>query len=116
MDKQYTKTFLCLSDKPNIASLTPTYYPWAVDIYNAMTNNLWLPTVVKMSEDIAAFKESSEDERNAYIRSLAYLTTADVTAMANINLAISSKISAVEIQAVYSHLLYQEANHSHSYL
>jgi ribonucleoside-diphosphate reductase beta chain len=98
----------------NINNLNNVKYLWAIQLYNQMLANFWIPQKVDVVGDINSYNELSTQERTAYDGILSYLIFLDSIQTVNIPY-ISTKITAPEIRMCLTQQLAQEGVHSASY-
>lgn len=97
-----------------IANLNTVKYPWATKLYQIMLNNHWIPQKVSLVDDRTTLKELTSDEMIALKNTLSFLIALDSMQTANLP-ALSSVISAPEINALFTLQEFQELIHSQSY-
>ncbi|MGL5077374.1 MAG: ribonucleotide-diphosphate reductase subunit beta, partial [Waterburya sp.] len=83
-------------------------------LYTLMLNNHWIPQKVSLVDDRTSLKELTTDEMVALKNTLSFLIALDSMQTANLP-ALSSVISAPEINAVFTLQEFQELIHSQSY-
>lgn len=97
-----------------IANLNSVKYSWATKLYQIMLNNHWIPQKVSLVDDKTTLKELTSDELVALKNTLSFLIALDSMQTANLP-ALSSVISAPEVNAVFTLQEFQELIHSQSY-
>jgi len=102
----------------DVNQLVPFKYKWAWDKYLAGCANHWMPLEIKMSRDIALWKDPNgltDDERLIVRRNLGFFVTADSLAANNIVLGTYRHITAPECRQFLLRQAFEEAIHTHAY-
>ena len=107
-----------INGKTDVNQLVPFKYKWAWEKYLASCANHWMPQEVKMTRDIALWKDPNgltEDERRIVKRNLGFFVTADSLAANNIVLGSYRHITAPECRQFLLRQAFEEAIHTHAY-
>lgn len=98
----------------NLIELNNVRYPWAMQLYNQMRENFWIPQKIELVQDALDYSELTANERLAYRGILSYLVFLDSLQTCNIpHLKIS--VTAPEIGLCMAEQISQEALHNQSY-
>lgn len=98
----------------NIVQLNDVKYGWALQIYEKMLADFWIPEKVDLSDDVNCYKELTVHERRVYDHILSYLTYLDSVQTTNIP-HIKIPFTAPELGLALCKQLDQEALHVKSY-
>lgn len=111
-DKSQRKVFY--GNSTGIINLNNVRYNWAIDLYDQMRQNFWIPEKIDISMDVTNYNELTSSERRAYDGILSYLVFLDSVQVQNIPHLIRP-CSSPEISLCFSEQLSQEAMHGKSY-
>jgi len=97
--------------------LLPYKYLWAPEFFDKMYANSWHPAEINLNEDAAVWKGSAltDQEREVFLRSLAFVSNLDTVQTYSLAHAISKHITAPEIQLLVIRQLFEETIHVLSY-
>ena len=101
-----------------LMQVSPLKHPFADEIFKTMLKNNWVPQEVQMGKDIEMWNDKdalSEQEREVYKRSLAFVSNLDGIQTNNLTLNILKHITSPEISLAIVRQAYEEALHVHSY-
>ena len=101
-----------------LMQISPLKHPWAVDAFKKMVQNNWTPEEVPMGEDVEQWKKEdflTENERNVFKRSLAFVSNLDGLQTNNLATNIVRQITSPEIVLAISRQIFDEALHVQSY-
>lgn len=98
----------------NVINLNSVKYPWAIDIYNQMQENFWLPQKSDLTQDVTDYKNLLPQEKRAFDGILSFLTFLDSIQIINIP-HLKIPVTAPELHLCLSQQNYQEALHVQSY-
>ena len=98
----------------NLMELNNTKYGWAVQLYQQMRENFWIPQRIDLTQDITDYNLLTSSERRAYNGILSYLTFLDSVQTCNIP-HLKGSITAPEISLCMAEQISQEAMHNQSY-
>lgn len=109
-----TEKRLIKGDTTNIFDLYNIKYKWAIDAWDTLLGQHWLPEKVSMVEDKLSYKQMTDSERDAYLKILSFLIFLDSIQTNNIS-NIADYITAPEVTLALSRQQFDEAIHSKSY-
>jgi ribonucleoside-diphosphate reductase beta chain len=101
-----------------LMQVSPLKHPWAYDIFNTMIKNTWVPQEVPMQQDVSMWNDENaltENERNVYERSLAFVSNLDGLQTNNLACNIIRHITSPEVVLAVTRQTYEEALHVQSY-
>ena len=98
----------------NLNDFNNLKYQWSSDWYRQAMNNFWIPEEISLAQDIKDYKILTEEEREAYDKTLSFLIFLDSIQTANIPF-IGEFITANEVNLCLSVQCFQECVHSQSY-
>ena len=101
-----------------LMQISPLKHPWAVDAFKKMVQNNWTPEEVPMGEDVEQWKKEdflTDNERNVFKRSLAFVSNLDGLQTNNLATNIVRQITSPEIVLAISRQIFDEALHVQSY-
>ena len=98
-----------------IFELNNIKYQWAYNLWEVMLNNTWFPKEVDMTRDKNDYKNLTEDEKDAYDKSLSQLIFMDSLQTNNLIDNVNPYITAPEINLILVRQSFEEALHSQSY-
>lgn len=98
----------------NVINLNSVKYPWAIDIYDQMESNFWIPQKVDITQDVTDYNNLLPQEKRAFDLILSFLTFLDSIQTINIP-HLKIPVTAPEIHTCLAHQNFQEANHVKSY-
>lgn len=101
-----------------LMQVSPLKHPFADEIFQTMLKNNWVPQEVNLQEDVEQWQKPdylSEQEKNVYKRSLAFISNLDGIQTGNLTTNIVNQITSPEIVLAIVRQAYEEALHVHSY-
>jgi ribonucleoside-diphosphate reductase beta chain len=98
----------------NLMQLNDVRYNWAIQLYNQMRENFWIPQKWDLTPDVTTYAELTIHERRAYDGILSYLTFLDSVQTCNIP-HLKSVVTAPEISLCMAEQISQEGLHNHAY-
>jgi ribonucleoside-diphosphate reductase beta chain len=98
----------------NLINLNNVKYPWAVQIYNLMREQIWIPEKMSIVDDVPAYDTLTPEEKVAFKGMLSYLTYLD-SIQTNIVPYFQGVITAPEIKLCMVEQISQEGVHNNSY-
>lgn len=101
-----------------LMQVSPLKHPWAYEIFETMVRNTWVPQEVPMQLDVNMWNASdvlTDRERNAFERSLAFVSNLDGLQTNNLACNIIRHITSPEIVLSIARQTYEEALHVQSY-
>lgn len=103
--------------KNDLMAISPMKHVWAKDFWEQMIANTWMPTEVKLGDDIACYKNGGldADEKRAYDLALAFVSNLDGIQLHNLTDNISRFITSPEVKLVMTRQAFEEAVHVFSY-
>lgn len=97
----------------NLMQLTSVRYPWAINLYDQMRGQFWVPEKSDITQDVTDYLLLTPEERRAFDGILSYLTFLDSIQVCNIP-HLKSFVTAPEISLCMAEQISQEAMHSKS--
>lgn len=101
-----------------LMQVSPLKHPFADSIFKTMLHNNWVPQEVYMGKDLEMWQSPNkltENERNVFKRSLAFVSNLDGIQTDNITANVLRQITSPEISLALIRQAYEEALHVHSY-
>lgn len=98
----------------NLMQLNDIKYNWALQLYQQMRENFWIPQKIDLTQDITDYTSLTKEEQRAYDGILSYLTFLDSIQTCNIPW-LKSAITAPEVGLCMAEQISQEALHNQSY-
>ena len=98
----------------NIVQLNDIKYDWALQIYEKMLKDFWIPEKIDLSDDVNCYKELTIHERRVYDHILSYLTYLDSIQTTNLP-HIKIPFTAPELGFAICGQIFQESIHVKSY-
>lgn len=98
----------------NLMNLNNIKYSWALQLYQQMRENFWIPQKFDITEDVTDYKNLTPEERKAFDGILSYLTFLDSVQTCNIP-HLKSSITAPEVSLCMAEQISQEGMHNHAY-
>lgn len=98
----------------NLMQLNDVRYNWAVNLYEQMRGNFWIPQKYDLTSDVTDYVNLTPDERRAFDGILSYLTFLDSIQTCNLP-HLKGFISAPEVGLCIAEQISQEAMHNQSY-
>jgi len=98
----------------NLMQLNDVRYQWAVQLYQQMRGNFWIPQRIDITQDVNDYANLTDHERRAFDGILSYLTFLDSVQTCNIP-HIKLPITAPEISLCMVEQISQEGMHNQSY-
>jgi ribonucleoside-diphosphate reductase beta chain len=101
-----------------LMQVAPLKHPFADRIFKQMLKNTWVPQEVPMGKDVEMWNGTAiltEQERNVYKRSLAFVSNLDGMQTNNLVTNIVRHITSPEVAIAVVRQAYEEALHVHSY-
>ncbi len=101
-----------------LMQVSPLKHPWADELFRTMLKNTWMPQEVPMAKDVEMWNDPNaltENERNVYKRSLAFVSNLDGLQTNNLVNNIVRHITSPEVTLAIIRQSFEEALHVHSY-
>lgn len=98
----------------NLIELNNIKYPWAMQLYNQMRENFWIPQKIDLVDDARDYFSLTTEEQRAYRGILSYLTFLDSLQTCNIPY-LKISVTAPEVGLCMAEQISQEALHNQSY-
>ena len=98
----------------NLMELNNVKYPWAIQLYQQMRENFWIPQRIDITQDITDYGNLTQEETRAYCGILSYLTFLDSLQTCNIP-HLKNSITAPEISLCMAEQISQEGMHNQGY-
>lgn len=98
----------------NIINLNNIKYKWAVQIYDLMREQIWIPEKMSIVDDVPQYDTLTYEEKDAFKGMLSYLTYLD-SIQTNIIPYIVKAITAPEVKLCLVEQTSQEGVHNQSY-
>lgn len=100
---------------PEDMNLHPINYQWAYDLYNQAVRNTWFPHEIALGEDLADWRNMTEDERHAVEFLMAFFNPAELIVNRSLALGVYPYIKAPECHLYLAKQMFEEANHCVSF-
>jgi ribonucleoside-diphosphate reductase beta chain len=97
-----------------IINLNNVRHKWAIELYEQMRSNFWIPEKLDLSTDVVNYNELTTPERRAYNGILSYLVFLDSVQVQNLPHLIRP-CSSPEVNLCFAEQLSQEGMHGKSY-
>ncbi len=97
-----------------IINLNNVRHKWAIDLYEQMRSNFWIPEKIDISTDVVSYNELTPPERRAFNGILSYLVFLDSVQVQNLPHLVRP-CSSPEISLCFAEQLSQEGMHGKSY-
>lgn len=98
----------------NLREWNRVKYDWTVAYYRGMLNNFWIPEEIGLGDDLASYKNLTDEERNAVHLSLSFLNFLDSLQSSNLPV-LSHYLTAPEVASLLNIQAFQEEIHAQSY-
>ncbi|MBT6121235.1 ribonucleotide-diphosphate reductase subunit beta [bacterium] len=101
-----------------LMQVSPLKHPWAYEIFENMIKNNWVPQEVPMQKDVEQWNDPkglTDQERNVYKKSLAFVSNLDGLQTNNLACNIIRHITSPEVVLGIVRQTYEEALHVQSY-
>jgi ribonucleoside-diphosphate reductase beta chain len=101
-----------------LMQVAPLKHPWAYQLFQDMLKNNWVPQEVPMQRDVEQWESKdqlTEQEREVYSKSLAFVSNLDGLQTNNLACNIIRHITSPEIVMAVVRQTYEEALHVQSY-
>lgn len=103
-------------EKSKIMAISPMKHAFCREVWRQMLDNTWFASEVDVSKDIECYRRELEDgEREAYDKSLAFLSNLDGIQLYNLTENIAQHITSPEVKMVLTRQAYEEALHVDAY-
>lgn len=109
-----TNRSIWFGNTTNVINLNSVKYPWAIDIYNQMQENFWIPQKIDITQDVTDYNNLLPQEERAFDLILSFLTFLDSIQTINIP-HLKIPITAPELHVCLAQQDFQEALHVQSY-
>ena len=100
---------------PTDMNLHPMHYKWAYDLYNQAVRNSWFPHEIPLGEDLADWKNMTEDERHAVEFLMAFFNPAELIVNRSLALGVYPYLKSPECHLYLAKQMFEEANHCVSF-
>ncbi len=100
---------------PEDMNLHPMKYKWAYDLYNQAVRNTWFPHEIALGEDLADWKNMTEDERHAVKFLMAFFNPAELIVNRSLALGVYPYVKSPECHLYLAKQMFEEANHCVSF-
>lgn len=100
---------------PTDMNLHPMKYKWAYDLYNQAVRNSWFPHEIALGEDLADWKNMTEDERHAVEFLMAFFNPAELIVNRSLALGVYPYLKSPECHLYLAKQMFEEANHCVSF-
>lgn len=100
---------------PTDMNLHPMHYKWAYDLYNQAVRNSWFPHEIALGEDLADWKNMTEDERHAVEFLMAFFNPAELIVNRSLALGVYPYLKSPECHLYLAKQMFEEANHCVSF-
>ena len=81
---------------PTDMNLHPMHYKWAYDLYNQAVRNSWFPHEIPLGEDLADWKNMTEDEKHAVEFLMAFFNPTELIVNRSLALGIYPYLKSPE--------------------
>jgi len=100
-----------------LMQVAPLKHPWARDIFKNMQKNNWVAEEVSFQKDKEQWEanELNEQEKNAFMRALAFASNLDGLLVNSLSEVIKPHITSPEICLAIARQIYEESLHVDSY-
>jgi ribonucleoside-diphosphate reductase beta chain len=95
--------------------LKPIKYKWAMDLYNQAVANTWFPNEIQLGQDLADWKEMSEEERHAVTFLMSYFNPNELLVNKALAFGVYPYVNAAECHLYLAKQMWEEANHCMSF-
>jgi ribonucleoside-diphosphate reductase beta chain len=95
--------------------LKPIKYKWAMDLYNQAIANTWFPNEIQLGQDLADWKEMSEEERHAVTFLMSYFNPNELLVNKALAFGVYPYVNAAECHLYLAKQMWEEANHCMSF-
>ncbi len=102
-------------DPTGIFELNNIKYQWAYNLWEVMLNNTWFPKEVDMTRDVIDYKNLTQNEKDAYDKTLSQLIFMDSLQTNNLIDNVNPYVTSPEINLILVRQSFEEALHSQSY-
>jgi len=99
----------------DLMMIQPVKHTWARQIWLKMLENTWFPNEVDLSADAKQFPNLLDEEREAYLDVLAFLSNLDGIQVNNLTRNIGLHITSPEASMTITRQAFEEALHVESY-
>lgn len=113
-DLELSKRRIIQGNTTNLNDFNNLKYNWTMDWYRQNMNNFWIPEEININQDIRDYKDLTEEEKFAFDRFIASLSSLDSIQTSNLpNLQVY--VTANEINLCLSIATFEETLHSEAY-
>lgn len=98
-----------LEDDPQLNQLE---YPWAYELVEQAVANTWFPHEVPLMEDLADWKEMTDEEKDAVQLFMSFFNPAEFRVNQSIIMGMMPFIGAPEVSMYMTRQMWEEVNHS----
>ncbi len=95
--------------------LKPVKYKWAMDLYNQAVANTWFPNEIQLGQDLADWKNMSEEERHAVTFLMSYFNPNELLVNKALAFGVYPYVNAAECHLYLAKQMWEEANHCMSF-
>lgn len=108
---------IAFGPKDELMCMAAIKYPWAIDVYDRMEANTWFPKSIPLGADRDCYRSDklNDRERNAYDKSLAFVSNLDGIQFNNLICNIGQHVTAPEISLALARQAAEEGVHVRSY-
>jgi ribonucleoside-diphosphate reductase beta chain len=98
----------------NLMQLNDVKYTWALQLYQQMRENFWIPQKLDVTPDVTDYSNLTAEECKAFDGILSYLTFLDSVQTCNIP-HLKVPVTAPEVSLCLAEQVSQEGMHNHAY-
>ncbi len=95
--------------------LKPVKYKWAYDLYNQAVANTWFPNEIQLGQDLADWKNMSDEERHAVTFLMSYFNPNELLVNKALAFGVYPYVNAAECHLYLAKQMWEEANHCMSF-
>lgn len=108
---------LAFGPKDTLMNMSRIKYPWAIEVYDRMESNNWLPKSIPLGGDRETYRNGglSEREKNAFDKALAAVSNLDGIQFNNLIHNIGQYVTAPEVSLALARQASEEGVHVRSY-
>lgn len=103
-------------EKSKLMAVNPMKHAFCKEVWTQMLANTWFANEIDVSKDVACYRNVlTNGERDAYDKSLAFLSNLDGIQLYNLTENIAQHITSPEVKMVLTRQAYEEALHVDAY-
>lgn len=92
-------------------NLRPINYKWAYELYEQAVANTWFPHEIQLGEDLADWREMTDDERHAVTFFISYFNPSELLVNKSLAFGVYPYINSPEAHMYLAKQMWEEANH-----